>query len=174
MALSLGVIAPASAEPNHWATSHEVFGPDISEDFCGVAGLTVKETGVADIRRRTVTHGADGLQYRYESTNETDTFTNVATGEVMTTVSSGRGGEKRITDNGDGTLTILNQYTRNVLFISAGQVVARDTGVFRFEQRWDHGGTPTDRTDDVLLGFQIVKDTGQKGARCSVVPQAIG
>ncbi len=174
LALSLIVIAPASAEPNHWETLHDAFGPDISEDFCGVAGLTIEQTAVVDVRFRTVTHGADDLQYYYEGVTETDTYTNVGTGEVLTVVGAGRGGTKSITDNGDGTLTILISGTVNNVFVSGGEVLGRNTGVFRYEVRYDHAGTPTDPSDDVKLGSQVVKDTGRKDTVCSFLVQAIG
>jgi hypothetical protein len=174
LALSTGVIAPASAEPNHWESFQGVLGPDVYEDFCGVPALTVEQTAVVDIRYRTVTHGADDLQYYYEGAKETDTYTNLATGEVLIVAGAGRGGAKSITDNGDGTLTVLVSSTVNNVFVSDGQVLGRNTGIFRYELRYDHGGTPADPTDDVFLGFQVVKDTGQKDTACSLVVQAIG
>ena len=55
----------------------------------------------------------------------------------------------RVTDNGDGTLTIIYQYAVNTrLADDAGQVVAHDTGLHRYVSVVDHNGTPSDPSDD--------------------------
>jgi hypothetical protein len=41
-----------------------------------------------------------------------------------------------------------------------GRLLYRDTGQQRSVALIDHGGTPTDPSDDELIDFEIVKDTG--------------
>ena len=54
--------------------------------------------------------------------------------------------DKRITDNGDGTLTILILATGNaVLYGANGKAIARNPGQVRFELVVAHNGTPNDR-----------------------------
>ena len=57
-----------------------------------------------------------------------------------------------MTDNGDGTLTILVLATGNDVFYGPdGKAIGRNPGQIRFEILVDHGGTPTDPSDDVVL-----------------------
>jgi hypothetical protein len=68
----------------------------------------------------------------------------VATGEFVTDFSKTLEKDLRITDNGDGTLTILVLATGNaVVYDENGKAIARNPGQVRFELLIDHGGTPT-------------------------------
>jgi len=173
---TVGLSSTASAEPSHWETIHEEFGPDIHEDFCDVAGLTVEQSTVLDGRVRITSPGRNGLPYYSEDIEWTDTWTNLATGESVTTMVSTRGGDLKVTDNGDGTLTILVQGTGTQLtYDESGQLIARDAGVIRYQYQVDHGGTPTDPTDDEFLAFLgLVKDAGRSDDFCAAIIQAIG
>ena len=54
-----------------------------------------------------------------------------------------------MTDNGDGTLTIIFQGSGTDKWYGGdGRVVLRVSGNFRDELRVDHNGTPGDPTDD--------------------------
>jgi hypothetical protein len=174
LALPFCATGPASAAPSPWETYQEAYGPEVTENFCDVDGLALAQQGVADGRFRTTTHGSDGLDYYYDRAHFSDTWTNLATGELVTIDGFYKGGAKQITDNGDGTLTILIQNTDNTVYRADGQVIARDTGVFRYELLFDHAGTPTDPSDDVFLEFRIVKATGQQPDFCTTIVQAIG
>lgn len=62
--------------------------------------------------------------------------------------------DKRVTDNGDGTMTILMLATGNaVLYGENDKAIARNPGQIRFEILIDHNGTPTDPFDDQFLDF---------------------
>jgi YD repeat-containing protein len=166
----------ASATPAHWEDIHEEYGPEVYEDFCDVAGFTVEQSVVLDGRVRITTQGPDGLSYYSEHIVYTDTWTNVATGESMTTVVSSGGGDLKITDNGDGTLTILVQSTATQLtYDDAGQLIDRSAGLFRYEYLVDHAGTPTDPTDDTFLkALGSVKTAGRSADFCNQLISAIG
>jgi hypothetical protein len=74
-----------------------------------------------------------------------------------------------VTDNGDGTLTILLLSTGNaVLYGEDGKVIARDPGQIRVEILIDNGGTPTDPSDDEFIEFLgVVKEsTGRSDDFC--------
>jgi hypothetical protein len=83
-----------------------------------------------------------------------------------------------VTDNGDGTLTLLILSTFNsVLYGPDGKAIARDPGQARFEVLIDHGGTPTDPSDDEFFEFLgLVKEsTGRTDDFCAaVVPVLTG
>ena len=67
----------------------------------------------------------------------------------MTSSATIRDKDQRVTDNGDGTLTILVLATGNsTLYGPDGKAIARNPGQIRFEFLVDHGGTPTDPSDD--------------------------
>ena len=78
----------------------------------------------------------------------------------------------RVTDNGDGTLTILVLSTGNIaVYGPDGKALARNPGQVRFELLVDHGGTPTDPSDDEFLEFLgLVKgSTGRTDDFCAAV-----
>ncbi len=81
----------------------------------------------------------------------------------------------RVTDNGDGTLTILILSTGNaVIYNSNGKAIGRNPGQVRFELLVDHGGTPSDPSDDTEISFEQVKgSTGRTDDFCEVVVPAL-
>ena len=150
-------------------------GTFVDEDFCG-AGLTVDGAFVTDGSVLVVAHGPDGLQYFLEHLKVTVVYTNRANGktvtyEVVTRVNK----DLRVTDNGDGTLTILALATGNDVYYGPdGNVIGRNPGQTRFEILIDHGGTPTDPSDDEFLAEEIVKgSTGRSDDFCEAAVPAL-
>jgi hypothetical protein len=148
-------IAPASAAPLDHQQFHDV-SSEVVEEFCG--DLTVRIDN--DIRGTLVVkvQGPDGLVFFLESLHGIVSFTNLATGKSFTNVFNVVNKDLKVTDNGDGTLTIVAMTAGSVknfgpdgelLFISGGQI--------RFEALIDHAGTPTDPDDDVLIEETVVK-----------------
>jgi hypothetical protein len=158
------------------ATAGQVFRDTLHEedtlvlnDFCDVPGLNVELAFVRDISVHAVPHGPDGLVYFIQHATETDVFTNLANDRSVTAVMNVIEKDKRVTDNGDGTLTILILATGNgVLYGEDGKAIARDPGQTRVEILVDHGGTPTDPSDDEFLEFLgVVKEsTGRSDDFC--------
>ena len=148
----------------------------VLEDFCEVPGLTVNLAFVLDVTVQTVPHGQDGLVYFLQQLKETDVYTNPANGKSVTEVSTVTGKDLRVTDNGDGTLTILVLATGNaVLYGADGKAIARNPGQVRFEILVDDGGTPTDPSDDEFLEFLgVVKgSTGRSDDFCEAAVPAL-
>jgi hypothetical protein len=147
----------------------------VDQDFCG-AGLTVDGTFVGDFNVLAVAHGPDGLAYFVEHLDATVMFTNRANGKTVTLTVRRVTKDLRVTDNGDGTLTILVLATGNdVLYGSDGKAIGRDPGQTRFEVLVDHAGTPTDPSDDVFLAdLGVVKgSTGRSDDFCETVVPAL-
>jgi hypothetical protein len=150
----------------------------VEEDFCGVDGLTVEfaihRVGVV----HAVPHGRDGLPYFGFNLKVTEVVTNLANGNSVTSFATVRDKDQRVTDNGDGTLTVLVLTTGNaVLYGEDGKAIARNPGQVRFEILIDHGGTPTDPSDDEFLEFLgVVKEsTGRSDDFCeAAVPVLLG
>jgi hypothetical protein len=165
--------AGAAAQPPFKERFHDE-GTFVDEDFCG-AGLTVDGTFVEDGSVLVVAHGPDGLAYFLEHISTTATFTNRANGKTVTFESSVVNKDLRVTDNGDGTLTLLRLATGNDVFYGPdGKAIGRNPGQIRVEILVDHGGTPTDPFDDEFLSEELVKgSTGRSDDFCEAAVPAL-
>jgi hypothetical protein len=165
--------AAATASPSPWETVHEDYG-DTFENFC-VQGLTVVATSSIDYRQRTTTRGADDLPYyTVHITSFVDTYTNEDTGKVATNTGKYTFKTVSVTNNGDGTLTIIYQYTVNTQITDdAGRVVAHDTVIYRYVSVVDHGGTPSDPIDDTELESTDLLKTGLEPQACAAFVAAL-
>ncbi len=165
-AVTLG--AAASAGQVFRETVHDE-GTFVLEDFCDQPGMTVDVAFALDLRVHVVPHRRDRLDYFLQHGIRTEVLTNPANGKSLTSVAKVIEKDMRVTDNDDGTLTILILATGTaVLYGENGKAIARDPGQIRFKILVDHGGTPTDPSDDEFLEFLgIVKDsTGRSDDFC--------
>jgi hypothetical protein len=122
----------------------------VVEDFCG--DLTVRIDEVVDETLLVNPHGPDGLVYFDAKIHATISFTNVDNDKSFTTVFNTLDKELKVTDNGDGTLTILVMATGGERWYGPdGKLLFRNPGQIRFELLVDHGGTPTDPGDDEVI-----------------------
>ena len=177
--LALGAIAvvtlaaAASAGPPFRETIHDEF-EFVDDNFCG-AGLTVEVAVVLDIRVHAVPHGPDRLVYFLQHGTETDVLTNLENGTSISSFARVIEKDLRVTDNGDGTLTVLILATGNaVLYGENGKAIARNPGQIRIELLIDHGGTPNDPSDDVVLSEELVKgSTGRSDDFCEAAVAAL-
>jgi hypothetical protein len=168
---SMALAGGASAEPIEHTEFHDEF-TEVVDDFCEVSGLTVQIDFVFDGRFLVNPHGPDGLAYFQVTLKFTNVYTNVANGNTVTEVGNAVDKDLRVTDNGDGTLTILILTTGNVAAYGPdGKALARNPGQVRFEILIDHGGTPTDPSDDEFLeDLGLVKgSTGRTDDFCAAV-----
>jgi hypothetical protein len=165
--------AAAGAGPPFRETIHDEF-EFVDDDFCG-AGLTVEVAVVLDIRVQALARGPDGLVYFLQHGSETDVLTNLDNGKSLTAVNLVTEKDLRVTDNGDGTLTVLILATGNgVLYGEDGKAIARNPGQIRLELLIDHGGTPNDPSDDVVLSEELVKgSTGRSDDFCEAAVPAL-
>lgn len=179
LALSATAAAMLAVAASAGQASRETFheeGTPLLEDFCDVPGLTVELAFVLDINVHVVPHGPDGLAYFLSHGTQSDVLTNLANDKSVTAFANVIERDSRVTDNGDGTLTILILATGNaVLYGADGKAIARNPGQIRFEILVDHGGTPADPSDDEFLAFLgIVKDsTGRSDDFCEAAVPAL-
>jgi hypothetical protein len=154
----------------------------VVDNFCGEKGLTVELTLTVEGRFRFRPHGQGGLAYYHENSRATTTFARVENGTVgpvvATAVDRIVDKDLRVTDNGDGTLTVLALSTGgSTLYDAAGRPIARNPGQVRYELLVDTGGTPTDPSDDeVIADLGLVKgSTGRSDDYCAaLVPALLG
>ena len=173
---STSLATAASAQP---IRESEVFEETQEfEDFCDASGLTVQVNSTTESRFMLIPHGPDGLGYGLEHLRITNVYANAANGiavtEQVTTVFK----DLRVTDNGDGTVTILVLATGNAVVRGPdGKAIARNPGQIRFEALVDNGGTPTDPSDDEFLDVlrDVKGSTGRTDDFCeAVVPVLSG
>jgi hypothetical protein len=173
---ALVLAVPALSGPGRVVreTVHEEFFNEI-EGFCGT-DLVVESHLVVDGTTTIRPRGRDGLIYFANRLRITETFTNVDDDDKFV-VSKVNLIDKdlRVTNNGDGTLTILILSTGNaVVYNSDGKAIGRNPGQVRFELVVDHGGTPNDPTDDTEISFEQVKgSTGRTDDFCEVTVPAL-
>jgi hypothetical protein len=169
-ALALGTgVAPAAAEPLERGHFHESVS-ELDEETC--PGLTLRRDTETDGSFLVNPHGPDGLVYFMNANRTTTTLTNIANGKSLTVVFGGIVKDLKVTDNGDGTLTILSTSpgTRR-WYGSDGEFLFNDSGLYQFEVLIDHGGTPTDPFDDVFLEFLgFVKIAGRGDTSGDICP----
>jgi hypothetical protein len=175
--VTMSVAGPAWAQPLEQGTFHEE-STEIEVGFCDVAGLTVRVDQVVDGRFLLNPHGPDGLAYGLVTELFTIVFTNVDNGITVTEVTNVIFKDLHVTDNGDGTLTILVLGTGNdVVYGPDGMAIARNPGQLRFEVLIDSGGTPSDPFDDEFLAFLgfVKESTGRTDDFCAaMVPVLMG
>jgi hypothetical protein len=172
---ALVLAVPALAEPGRVVkeTFHEEFFNEI-EAFCET-DMVVESHLVVDGTTTIMPRGRDGLIYFANRLSITETFTNVDNDKFVVSTANFIDKDLRVTDNGDGTLTILILSTGNaVIYNSDGEAIGRNPGQVRFELLVDHGGTPSDPSDDTEISFEQVKgSTGRTDDFCEVVVPAL-
>ncbi len=144
------------------------------ENYCDVEGMTVEIHRVMDIRLQIKTRGRDGFAYfmQHVDLREVLTFDGTSLSSHAKFIEK----DLRITDNGDGTVTVLILATGNaVLYGTNGKAIARQPGQTRFELVIDDGGTPTDPSDDEVIDRRVVKEsTGRSDDFCDAALSAFG
>jgi hypothetical protein len=178
LVLVLSTASVVLARPLEKGQFHESTS-EVIEDFCGDLTVRFEE----EVRGSFLfnPHGPDGLAYLSENVHGTQVFTNLANGKTFTQVFSTLVKDLKVTDNGDGTLTILVLATgSSKVYGPDGKLLFSDPGQIRFELLIDHGGTPTDPSDDEELEFLgIVKgSTGRNDLQgrdfCADIHEFIG
>ena len=179
--LAIGGTAAVMLAPT--ASAGRVFRETIHEqdtfvldDFCDVPGLTVELAFELHLRVHMVLHGQQGLPYFLQHGTETDVLTNLANGESVTSVAKVIEKDLRVTDNGDGTVTVLILATGNgVVYGGDGKAIARNPGQVRFKLLFDDGGTPSDPFDDEFLDYlgEVKASTGRSDDFCEAAVPAL-
>jgi hypothetical protein len=148
------VSPPASARPLDTGHFH-----DVSTDTFDCDGTPTQVDSDARVNFTFVQRGPGQTYYR-ESVRGKNVFTNLDNGGTYTEYFTFNSRDHRITDNGDGTLTILTQGSGSDRYYDThGTLVLNDPGQVRFQFLVDEMGTPDDRFDDEEIDgtFEIVR-----------------
>jgi len=149
IALLFGVnLSPASAEQIAQFQYHDE-DHEVIENFCDAPGLTVQYDFVADGTFVGTRRGSDGLGYLTLTEHSTTTLTNVDTGKSLHDEFNAAQRYLTVTDNGDGTLTIVFVYTGGERWYGSGpQFLFTNPGQVWVEIVIPDNGTPGDPSDD--------------------------
>ncbi len=149
-------VGGAAATPVDKGQFHDTFtGPVVDCEGTPVQDH-VDITGTYVLNQR----GPSPFPYYRESTRGTITWTNLDTGGTFTRVFTANSRDTRITDNGNGTITIVVSAAGGSRFYdSAGRLVLKDPGAVRYSFAVDYHGTPGDVEDDTDVpdSFQVLK-----------------
>lgn len=154
---ALGVAMPtptASADPaDQFRFADD--GSYVLDDFCGdiptAVEFTERGSGIGHLSGR-------GRELRYTVDHHGDaTYTNVATGRGFTFSWNYLDQDKRVTDNGDGTLSIFgNSPGSEQVRGPDGKLLDVKAGLFRWVIVLDDGGTPSDPSDDTFVSITFL------------------
>lgn len=164
------VAAPALAQTGRGHFGFYVLDLD-DNDFCGVATHVHAEFRIAFGEKAT---GKERLVAAWANDHGFHAYTNVATNMTMTATLNGVSKDDRVTDNGDGTLTIITKFSGVETLIGPdGTTLARDPGTFVEKLVVDHAGTPAFPEDDVLLSDEVIRNApAEDSDGCAIFLQA--
>lgn len=156
----LGTTASAALVSN--IRFHDTFS-EVSHDFCGDMHVrTDYDVYVHELGR---TKGSGELLYFLDNAHGTISDTNLVTGKSFTNTFAINDKDQSVTDNGDGTITIVGIGTGvNQYFGPDGELLFVDAGLTQFQLEIDINGTPNDVSDDTFVegSFQLLKQTGRQ------------
>lgn len=171
VAVAVALAAPVMAKPLDRGTFHfeDSF---VDSDFCG-AGLEVQVDVVVDGRFMFNQRGRTGAFNSQQHIRET--FTNLANDKWIYDNYRVLSNDIHVTDNGDGTITVLTQATGPfTLYNSSGKPIARNSGLVRDKVLLDYNGTLLDPSDDIFISGERVKEsTGTNDDFCEAALAAL-
>ena len=126
----------------------------VANDVCGVTGLSVTFDVVVDGRVLGVIRGSGPFPFYTITQHGWALITNLANGKSMTTTWNTIGKDQSITDNGDGTITIVEGSAGQFRFVDTdGRLVGVNAGTIWSQYVVDYAGTPSDPSDDTFVAF---------------------
>jgi hypothetical protein len=167
-------VSPSSAAPPEFEAISETFVNHL-DDYCDVDGLSVVSSGTFESALKIRTTRA-GVQYFLEHTRVHERVTAVASRQSVAIETSTLSKDLKVTDNGDGTTTIIALLTGpSSAYGPDGKAIARNPGQVRFRIVISDAGTPSIPDDDVELSFEQIKgSTGRSDDYCAAIVDVIG
>jgi hypothetical protein len=156
-----GAVTTAQARPTEHFKVYDAFS--YVTEQCGLqVGVDGHESGA--LNGRVVGNGT--LRYTVTHHGES-TWTNLATGRAFTFIWNYLDQDLRVTDNGDGTLTIFGHSPGSErTYGPDGKLLDNKSGLFTWLTTIDYGGTLLDPSDDVFLGIKFLSGPAVYGNLC--------
>jgi hypothetical protein len=154
----VGTGTSAMAQPIDKGHFHDVF----TDDPYSCDGLPAQDSGDISGNFLFNRRGSSPFPYYRESVHGTYVTTNLLTGGTFTQVFASSNQDHVITDNGDGTITILVHGNGGFrAYDQFGKLVLKDPGSTWFSFDIDYAGTPGDPSDDTEVddSFQVVRES---------------
>jgi hypothetical protein len=158
----LAAALPASAAPQLRERIYETY--EFEFDWCG---FPVHGEGEQAVNVTVNQRGRDGLPYLVATIRGETRWTNaeVEDGPVFSVDFAYTDRDQRVTDNGDGTSTLVVTLSGREVYELDGARLFMNTGLRQFSILVDNGGTPTDWSDDEFLeDLEFLKFAGREGA----------
>jgi hypothetical protein len=171
---SLVATGPALGVPIERGTEPIEFS-EVVVDFCGVSGLDVRVDGAGTARYRLDRRGPGGNVYFAEHVLLDVRYTNLQNQEFATSHERSTFRDVLITENTDGTHTVIAFGTGNAYVAdSSGTVIGRNPGQMRWEVVVDLNETPENFDDDVVISEEVILgSTGRNDDFCEAVVPAL-
>ncbi|HYJ69571.1 MAG TPA: hypothetical protein VEX15_18115 [Nocardioidaceae bacterium] len=168
MTVPLLAAAQASAARPTFENISETFNNTIN-DFCDVDGLDVDHSGTFTSRLKI--QKRHGLDYFLEHVHVSEVFVGNDPDVRVTVETAFLQKDLKITDNLDGTITIISLLTGpSTAYGPNGKAIARDPGQVRFRFVIDDNGTPSNPNDDFELSSEVIKgSTGRSDDYCDAI-----
>lgn len=150
--------APAAAE-KPFENVHDRFTVSFEEELCGIEGVQTTVTVQEHFKGRI---GKNGFPLFQGNAKSTVTWFNPETDRSATLRDRSNFRDISVTDNGDGTITVVSQTTGIPVEIRQddGTVGLKDVGRIVFSTVLDYNGTPTDTEDDEFISQEILSISG--------------
>jgi hypothetical protein len=162
------LVSRAAAAPPQFDQFSEPFS-NTDADFCH-AGITVVRAGTFSdsLKIRTT---RTGLQFFLEHITVDETVTGVASGRSVRIHTAFVQKDLKVTDNGDGTVTIISLATGpSTAYGPDGKAIARDPGQTRVRIVISDAGTPNNPEDDIELSNDVILgSTGRTDDYCAAI-----
>lgn len=161
----LGSASPSSAgepiiENGHFRGADTHIEQEAHPGWCPNVDFSVEFSGRFTSHFLTMKRGVDGLWYFSGGFESHGTYTNLENGQTLTERGSARWRDTRITDNGDGTITIeAADVGTHLLFGPDGRQLGHDAGRRSFTVVIDTNGT-VEPDDDVVVWETMHPATG--------------
>ena len=162
LAATIAVVAAAAVTTvpaNATVFDKEHFHDSSVSDPYDCDGTPAVDSNEVDIHITAVLRGSSPFPAFREHFSGTAVTTNLDTGGTFTNVFALNSMDQKITDNGDGTITITDQASGSSRFYDQfGKFVLNDPGLLRFAFDLDYHGTPGNPDDDTEVpnSFRIL------------------
>jgi hypothetical protein len=155
--LVTGFASPASARIVDAGPIHDEF-TFTDPDFCGT-GMAVDLAGTVDGRYQVNSRRSGGPEYYLEKTTVVVVYTDQASGQQATDIQPNTiNKDLHLTDNGDGTLTIIALLTGgDRTYGDSGKLIASNSGQVRFRIVYDYVHD-VELSNDLIFGSTGTND----------------
>jgi hypothetical protein len=153
----VGLTATPAAAAKPFENVTERVTDTFEEEICGID----VDTTISFVDHYLARTGPNGFPLFQSSGHGTTTWYNPETGLSVTVNNSGGFKDLSVTDNGDGTITVITQTVGvpEEITLDDGTVALKDVGRVVFSTVLDYNGTP-EADDDIFISQEVLSISG--------------